>query len=356
MNKKIRILHLLCSDRFSGAENVVCQIVKMFDNIKEFEMIYASPDGQIRKALKERGVSFFAIKSVTPSEFKRVIFEIKPDIIHAHDMKASFLVAMTCGKIPLVSHIHNNNFDARKLTIKAVLYKFAARKAKHIFWVSQSSFEGYCFHKDFVGKSTILYNVIDRAQLLKKAQNAECADSYDIVYLGRLTEQKNPQRLVSILERITSVKSDLQVAIIGSGELENIVRDLIEEKKLKKNLHMLGFMSNPYGILQNANLMIMTSRWEGTPMCALEAMALGVPIVSTPTDGLKELVVQGETGYLVESDEVFAEMCCKILMNQENQKYLSKRAIERSIELMDLVKYKNELLYVYKKCVGEGGE
>ena len=75
----------------------------------------------------------------------------------------------------------------------------------------------------------------------------------------------------------------MQCAVIGTGELEEVTKTLSHNKGLDNNLHFLGFMSNAYGILEHSKLMIMTSRWEGTPMCALEAMALGVPIVSTPS-------------------------------------------------------------------------
>lgn len=71
----MRILHLLQSNRFSGAENVVCQIIEMMNDNPNIEMIYCSRDGQIRDALLERDVQFVPIKDLTKSEVKRVIFE-----------------------------------------------------------------------------------------------------------------------------------------------------------------------------------------------------------------------------------------------------------------------------------------
>ena len=88
MSKKI--MHLLTGTSFSGAENVACQIMACFKNDAEYEMFYCSPDGKIREALKERNVRFAPMKEWSLSEVKRIIREEKPDIIHAHDMKASF--------------------------------------------------------------------------------------------------------------------------------------------------------------------------------------------------------------------------------------------------------------------------
>ena len=103
-----RILHVTMSDTFSGAENVACQIISMFKSDPGVEMLYCGIEGEkIRSALKERKIKFVPMSARNPREVYRVIKKTQPAIIHAHDMKASFYVALTCGKIPLVSHIHN---------------------------------------------------------------------------------------------------------------------------------------------------------------------------------------------------------------------------------------------------------
>ena len=344
----MKVLHLLQSDRFSGAENVVCQIINMFRNDTDIEMVYCSSDGQIREALRERDIKFIPLKGFSVNEVKRAIKDEKPDLIHAHDMRASFLVALVCGKIPLVSHIHNNSFDSRKLSVKAVLYRIAAKKAKHIFWVSNSAFEGYYYHKKIADKSSVLYNVIDVEQVRKKAEEAENQDAYDVVYVGRLTYPKNPERLISVLEKAIAIAPNLQAAIIGNGDLEDQVKGLIKQKGLEKNIHCLGFMNNPCGLLKNAKVMIMTSRWEGTPMCALEAMALGVPIVSTPTDGLRDLVKDGRTGYLSNEDDSLASDLVSLIRDDSSQKAFSCTIFECAKRINDVDRYKQKLKAQYE--------
>ena len=161
----MKILHVLYSNKYSGAENVACQIIEMFNNDNGVEMAYCSRDGQIRTVLQEKDIRFYPVKNLSKKELKKVISDFNPDIIHAHDMRASFVAARACGKIPLVSHVHNNNFNSRGLSIKSLAYLFAGLKAKHIFWVSQSSFDGYAFHKALQKKSSVLYNVINVDEL-----------------------------------------------------------------------------------------------------------------------------------------------------------------------------------------------
>lgn len=342
----MKVLHMLQSNRFSGAENVVCQIISMCKSYG-VEFAYSSRDGQIREALKDRNIEFHPIEKMSVSEFRRVIKEVKPDVIHAHDMAASFYAALACGNVPLVSHIHNNAFNSRGVSLKSILYYIAARKAKHIFWVSQSSYNGYVFHKSLEKKSSILYNVIDIEALKRKMEKDTNDYDFDIVYLGRLTYQKNPERLLSVLRKIRDRYQGVKIAVIGTGDLEAEIKRTAVETGMSSSVKFLGFLSNPSKILHDAKAMIMTSRWEGTPMCALEAMALGVPIVSTPTDGLKDVISEGETGFLSDDDDVLAMRCVDLIKDEELYRRLSVNSMSVAEKMMDMAKYADAILSSY---------
>lgn len=343
----MRVLHVLASNKYSGAENVVCQIISMFQNDADVEMVYCSPDGQIREALKERNITFIPLKEFNKKELKRVIKEQKPDVVHAHDMRAGFVTARACGNIPLISHIHNNAFDSRGVSLKSIAYMFAAKKAKHIFWVSQSSFDGYAFHRFFKKKSSVLYNVIDIDALYEKMKLDGNNYDYDVIYVGRLTPPKNPHRLMSVFKLLKEKKEDVKIAVVGTGELEDEIKTLAETYGLNDNVRFLGFQSNPLKMLHDSKVMIMTSRWEGTPMCALEAMALGVPIVSTPVDGLKDLVINGENGFLSDDDEKLADNVYSLISNCELHTKMRQRQKQKFNSLDDISKYKKKLKKVY---------
>lgn len=346
-----RILHVLMSSTFSGAENVVCQIISMYKN-DDVEMLYGGIDGPvIRNALDERGFKFIPMKKRSVSEVSRIIKETKPDIIHAHDMKASYFVSLACGKIPFISHIHNNNFDSRGLSLKSLFFYHAAKKAKHIFWVSNSSYEGYKFHDRFKDKSSVLYNVIDKAALIKKMETDSSEYDFDIAYVGRLTEQKDPIRLMNVFADIIKAMPDVKIAVAGTGDMDEQTKSFAEQLKIIDNVKFLGFMSNPYKLLYSSKLMIMTSKWEGTPMCALEAMALGVPIVSTPTDGLCELVNDGKTGFLSSDNAVLSEKCIEIIKDAGLRQTLSENTLKKADELLLIPVYKAALDAEYEKAL-----
>ena len=344
----MKIMHLLTTDRFSGAENVVCQIISLFRSDNRFEMTYCSCDGTIRDILNEKDIKFipilgeFSVKNV-----RQAIKEYKPDLIHAHDMRASYIAARVCGRIPLISHIHNNNFNSRGLSLKSIAYLKAGFKAKHIFWVSNSSFNGYIFHNLLKKKSEVLYNIIDIDSLNLRVELDKNNYDYDVIFLGRLTHQKNPYRFLNICKLLVMEKKDIKIALVGTGEMEIDVLKSSTQMELNRNISFLGFKENPTKILHDSKVMIMTSLWEGTPMCVLEAMALGVPVVSTPVDGIKDLIEDGKNGFLSEDDDILAKRTIECINNKEIHHYLSSNQKKKAYEWNNKDEYYERLLKSY---------
>lgn len=343
----MRVLHVLYSDIYTGAEKVAAQIIKSFEG--DVEMAYCSMNSQsVWDILDGLGIRYFGFDELTPASLGKIIREYKPDVIHAHDMRTSFVAALCCGKIPLVSHIHNNAYDARGLSLKSVAYLIAGFKAKQILWVSNSSYEGYLFHKLFAKKSSVLYNIIETDQIFRMKEEDTNTYDYDMIYLGRLTYQKDPQRLMRLCARMKEEKPDLKVAVVGAGELEAEVKELCAQLGLQNNVHFLGFQSNPIKMVHDSKAMVLTSRWEGTPMCALEAMALGTPVVSTSSDGMRDITQDGVNGYLTDDDGDMARKLLKIINEPEHRKQLSENTKKLFAKINDADSYRKAIYDCYR--------
>ena len=142
----MRILHLLPTNKFSGAENVACQIINLFSGNTDYEMAYCSPDGPIRKSVEEKGIRFISLESFSFRQARKAIGEFKPDLIHAHDLKASLLAVLVGRSVPVVSHVHVNSEDNHRLSIRSLAYLYAFTECKHIFWVSNSAYKEFYFN------------------------------------------------------------------------------------------------------------------------------------------------------------------------------------------------------------------
>ena len=336
-NKKKKVLHLLASNKFSGAENVACTIINNMD--KQYKMIYCCPNGQIENILKEKQIDYFPIKKLTLKQVKKVVNIFNPDIIHAHDNTATVIASFFGKKYSVISHIHGNNKIMNSLNIKTVLFNFSTRNVKRIIWVSDSSLNDYYFKKNIINKSVILYNIVNQNDIIKKSNLYDCNANYDLIYLGRLAYPKNPERLIEIIKELKKVKNDIKVAIVGDGADRVKVQESIHKYGLEKNIKMYGFKTNPYPILKNSKILIMTSIYEGTPMCALEAQALKKPIVATPVDGLKHIIINDKNGFLSDNNTELCDKILKLLNDNTLMQNMAKNVASEFIRYNNLNNY-----------------
>lgn len=310
--KKKRILHILASNKYSGAENVACTIIS---NMPDFEMIYCSPRGPIEKVLKDRGVKYYGINKLNHGNLKKAVDDFAPDIIHAHDYRASLVASRFGKKCKIVSHIHLDNPKVRKISAWLLLYQMTVPKYKKIIWVSDAAFKNYRFsdRKNVASKSIVLRNVVDEKYIKSKVGEYRVDEQYDLAFVGRLSEQKNPERALEIVKLAKEEKKDIKMAMVGNGDKYDEIKKMIAEYGLEKNVKMYGFKDNPYPILNNSKILLMTSRFEGTPMVVLETLALGKPVVSVKIRGFEELVHSRKGSFLNDDNGILAREIVKIL-------------------------------------------
>ena len=341
----MKVLHLLASNVYSGAENVVCQIIDMFNG--EVEMVYCSPEGKIRQALEEKNITFMPIDKLNKKELKRVVNEFKPDIIHSHDIRASIVASSFGKKIPVISHIHGNDKrNMGRLTPKSILYRLVSKRFKKVIHVSNSCFNDYIFKKSIENKSVVLHNIISIDRLYQKEKLDKNSYEYEVCYLGRLSEIKNPMRALEIMKNVIQKRPETKCVFIGDGELRNECESFVKDNKLEENITFLGFVNNPYKIVKSARVVLMSSINEGTPMALLESFALGIPLVSSKVDGAVELITNDSMGYLYDTNEEAVDEILKII-NSDKKKYIDYLT-KYSVEYNDINKYKEQILNAYK--------
>ena len=119
-----------------------------------------------------------------------------------------------------------------------------------------------------------------------------------LVFVGRLSAEKN---LPLILKAIELAPTEWELAVYGDGdndERSSLERQCEDNDRLAGRVHFYGWVENPWERETRAYGLVMASRFEGFPLAAIEALACGMPVISTPVEGISELIRPGENGYV----------------------------------------------------------
>ena len=343
----MRIIHFLNTNKFSGAENVVCQLAEEFG--KTDEVVYCSPKGEIEEVLKRRGVDYLPLKKLSVKEIKRAVKEFEPDIIHAHDFRAGLLANLACKKVPVISHLHNNCPWLKNFGLKSLLFWYTAKKSRCILTVSSSVMDEYIFGEKFKGKTVVVGNPVNVSEIRTKV-NGDLVKKYDLVFCGRMTKQKDPLLFVELVEKLKKKFPGIKTVMLGDGEMKGEVKDRIVEKDLQNNIEMLGFVEDPIQYMAESKALVMTSSWEGFGLVAVEAMAVGTPVVANAVGGLVDLVTD-EAGKLCSNELDFCNEIERVLTDENYYRKKVNGALKQSDELNNSEEYIKNLRSIYVKAL-----
>lgn len=345
--RPLKVLHLISTSLFSGAENVACQIINLFKDESSYDMRYCAVIGKNKEALEIRKIPVLKLDKFNIHDIKKAIKEYNPDIIHAHDPKSTIASVISSRGKKIIAHIHSNHRYMRKISIKSCIFHFYIEKrTSDIIWVSDSALNEYIFNKKNNKKinSIVLRNVVNPNELKDIAINDKNKYSFDLVFLGRMEDVKNPLRFIDIMSQIQKNKRDIKVAMIGDGSLMNEVKTKVNELGLEKNTTIFGNLINPYKILLSSKILVITSRYEGTPMNALESIACGIPIVSTPVDGLLEII---NKKYMCSTDKDFIKIITMLLNDNGLYNKYNIDLITINNRINDVSIYKRKITELY---------
>jgi len=291
-------------NQYSGAENVAVTICRKLG--KQYEFAYTCPDGPIRQWLEKEKIYFYPMAAFCAFELKRVLKAYQPDIVHAHDFSASVLCGYMKKDFFLISHLHNNPHWIQEWNAKTVLYRMTKNRLDRIFLVSDAIVEEAVFLSRLDPRVVVIGNPVDKERIRSMACRGDAGQS-DLLYVGRLTEQKDPLCFIRIVKELWSQGIKARAVMLGDGELLPDCEKQIEEYGMTQEIKMVGFCRNPYPYMRQAKLLLIPSKWEGFGLVAAEAVVLGVPVLANAVGGLKDML--GDCPQALCAGE--AELCCR---------------------------------------------
>jgi glycosyltransferase involved in cell wall biosynthesis len=277
----MKVIHLISGLRGGGAEQLIlglCRQSKLYENI-EMKVALLSNINDIAPKFEANNIELVRPGTKKTKGFRAALSSInkvlreKPDTIHAHLYWASLAVAYIKIKSPktkIVFTLHNNYQPNSIKRLSLALTKWL-RNTDIIFPHTQPA---WYQRKDAIA----IGNGIDLSPYQLPAVEKE--PNFTCLFIGRLTEQKNPRALINIAKSLSDIPN-VQIKVYGEGPLQNELENQINQQGLK-NIELKGYTHNIPEALLTAHCLLVTSHWEGMPLTIIEAAAAGLPIVATP--------------------------------------------------------------------------
>jgi glycosyltransferase involved in cell wall biosynthesis len=344
--RKKKIMFVLPSLDGGGAERVMLTLIEHIDREK-FEPIFV--------LTKKEGRYVHVLDTLPPMEvidldapqaryaikkLAKLIWKKKPDIVFSTLGYLNLLIALIrpffSNKIKFISRESNTVSIENKQEKYPKLFDWLYKKVYNNFnlIITQSRYMRDDLVNNFKTKNekiVVIYNPVNIEDITKKSQVIRSGiypkQKINLLAVGRLSAQKGFDVLI---EAMSYLDDRFHLTILGEGDDEAIHREWVKELGCQEKITMQGFVDNPYVYMKNADLFVLSSRYEGLPNVVLESNVCGTPCVAFNTPGgTAEVIEDGKTGLLVEE---FSASALAKAIEQASALEFDKRYIKEYIQ------------------------
>jgi glycosyltransferase involved in cell wall biosynthesis len=324
--------------------------------------VACEPGGVISQAARERNLPFFEIPILArggPSQaalaairIARAVNNLRAQIVHTHSFSAGLVGALAMPLASggrLVATLHTYPPDAEGMHTRRRRDRWAlvllCRSASRLITVSDALRRDLlALRPDVAAKTVTIHNGIDTraapapeaAEIRRSLEMPEPAPLVGMV--ARLAPQKGITDFIHAARAVLRELPSARFVLAGDGPLRKEAESLIRELRLEGRLRALGKVDSPRGLIAALDVLVVASTSEGSSIAAMEAMAAGKPVVATAVGGVPELVIDGETGVLVEPrrPEKLASAILSLLRRPERAQELGERGRRRAAAHFDV--------------------
>jgi len=297
---------------------------------------------------------------------RSAIADFAPDLVHAHGSRAAAFARIADPRAAerVIYTIHGIHVDragrrARRTALLGIERTLRSRTAHFVLVCESDLRRGVRLGIVDWPRSRVVYNGIELPQPsgTRGAFRAELgvADgALLIVCIGRLVEQKDQATLVEAFAEVASQHPDAVLVLVGSGPLEGDLRTKALSRGVLDRVRFVRPRAAIADVYADADIVALSSRWEGLPYTVLEAMAHGKPIVSTDVDGIPEAIENGVSGLLVEPGQpaAFAKALGRVLGAPDQAAALGEAAAQRVAHRFSLDRMVDEIVATYTEVLG----
>lgn len=364
----MKIIQLIQKPQLRGAEIFACQlsnhIVKQGHEVivvsifkGESKLPFLGKTIHLERPLSQRFIDIKGWK-----KFSKIVDEFQPDIIQSN--AADTLKFAVSSKLlhswsqPLVYRNANKMGDFITSRLKWKLNNFYLSKVAYVISVSHEC------EKDFIQTFNFSKEKIETVEIgVEQQQLGAVPEDLKkifqtgpvITHIGGFVPEKNHKGLIRIFYKILDKKPDAQLLLLGKGKLEEEVKREVNDLNIGNNVHFLEYRTDVLDILHHSQSFVLPSLIEGLPAVILEAMYCNTPVVAYNVGGIKEVVIPGETGWLIEKNDEssFIQELNATLNYDEDVKYRIQKAKAKITAKFLNFKVAERFIQAYSKVLGQ---
>jgi len=356
--KRIKVVHLITMLELGGAQEITLHQLAHLDRERYEPVLVAGSGGILDEAARQLpGVRVHfvprLVRQVRPGkdlgallDLRRILREERPRIVHTHSSKAGILgrwAARQAGVPVIVHSIHGFGFNDHQPWPVRRAFVLAERAAGRVTsgFTADAADNFVKGRREGVlhGRPEQVIRCAVRPERFAPAPDAvadlrrelEIPDNHLVVgMVGCLKPQKAPVDFVRASARVAEQCPETSFFLAGDGVLRPAVESALREHGLGNRFRLLGWRDDVPLLLQLADVVALSSLWEGLPRVFPQAMACGRPIVANRVDGAHEAVADSENGFLVEPGrpELLAEQIVRLLRDEPLRQRMGARALE----------------------------
>jgi glycosyltransferase involved in cell wall biosynthesis len=304
----LKITYLIPKPSSEGGMTAITKMfyeINYFDNINTFHFNTSfTAQGKWGRFIELFSKQFRFIQHLIKAK-PDVIFVMSNSYFGFFDKCIYCLVARLFGVKSMLNHVGGefDKFYHTNALIKGLVNLFI--RFPHVLLIGSSFWCNY-FKEKFPFK--IVHNSPNPIIVEQYAKTTEPHPEakFKIASLFRIVKEKGVLELIEVIKRVTTVQKNVEFVIMGGGPMLNYLKEQLHDEVEKKNVNILGFVDDDVKIkeMSSSDLYVMLTHFDLMPISIMEAMAAGMPVLSTKVGGIPDLVQQGVNGYLYEIGEV----------------------------------------------------
>lgn len=339
-NRPVSVLEIIGTASKGGMENYMINFIKNLP-AENFKLTCICPcESLFTKCLRELGIENVFITPLADNpEWRSIQLAVevirlhKVDVLHAH-MPKSHVLAGLAGSLtgkPVVATLHGMHVTAHELGV-------ALAVKSHLITNCQETY----FQALAMGlpsqRVNLFHNGVDVKAFDPDRAGRKFRDTLRIPmgcalvgFVGRLEHEKGPDLFLRTAARIHELIPEVHFAIVGDGTMTKELKILCAQLGMAENVHFVDWVSNTADVYPALDLVIHTSRNDGTSLVLLEAMASKLPVAGMAIGGVREIIEDENTGILVEAEdwEAMATKVADLLESPNRMKSMGEAARQR---------------------------